>query len=84
MRLLSLFLLLAAMIHRAIAPSADESRIAAARENLVVADYQRGIELAGRKRSGEAITALESVVAHTTNAKLKAQATAALLRARGE
>lgn len=67
-----------ALIARLIAPSADEKQIAAARENLAIADFQRGVEHARAKRIGDAATSFESAIAKTTNPKLKANATKAL------
>jgi hypothetical protein len=67
-----------ALIARLIAPSADEKQIAAARENLAIADFQRGVEHARAKRIGDATTSFESAIAKTTNPKLKVNATKAL------
>ena len=67
-----------AIIARFIAPSADEKRIAAARENLVIAEFQRGVEHSRASRMSDATAAFESVIAKTTNPKLKANAAKAL------
>lgn len=66
------------IIARHIARSADEKRIAEARENLVIADYQRGVEKARAGKNADAKAAFESVIARTTNPKLKTNATSAL------
>src|SRR5207237_6657871 len=67
-----------AIIARFIAPSADEKRIAAARENLVIAEFQRGVAHSRASRMSDATAAFESVIAKTTNPKLKANAAKAL------
>jgi tetratricopeptide (TPR) repeat protein len=67
-----------ATIARFIAPSADAQRIAEARENLAIADYQRGVEHQRAGKPKEATAALEAAIAQTTNPKLKANASKAL------
>lgn len=67
-----------ALIARFIAPSANEKQISAARENLVIAEFQRGVESARARRIADATASFEAVVAKSTNPKLKANATKAL------
>jgi hypothetical protein len=67
-----------ALIAKLITPSADEKQIAAARENLAIADFQRGVEHARARRIVDATKSFDSAIAKTTNPKLKANATKAL------